>query len=351
MANERKTRKPSANKAKVKRWAAKRSTRNVQPSRPKPDWEYWECRIKVFLNEAVALSCDVHPPVVANPEGFGSPNLAAFRERLEIAQYAALQGAFRAKVLATSEIRVDLGDFARWAVGMGAKRMWRKLPDEFRRLVPERPASPAARKSTTGEGLAKAASTAAPNPTAEAKPQRLALAGIPKPTAEEKERLAPGDVERSAIKAKAAATGEQQCMLVIILALVTEIRRTNERTVSDWATVRRLLKNVGHRLTTNTIKKFLKAAEALKPAESPLEDSIAEDKPLDTKSRNSMLKIILALVTEIEKRPKHTLTGAEELGEFVKKVGYSLPDNTITKCLNEAKALKPAKDPPGNSKD
>jgi hypothetical protein len=341
----------------VERQSASGSSGDKEPPLGRPDWDDCICHRLVNLRDAVALSCNIDPGasrVHFAHEGDNDPRIRLFIKRLRIAEEEARNGgAFRAKwhfgPHGDHLVLVNLVQFATWAVGLERSRYWNNLPKEFKQLVPRKAAPAKARQPTPETKQQEPAVVDASEPNVESMPQRLALAATSKPAAQKKpKRLASADVQNSANKGKVAATKEGRYMLIIILALVTEIQRTNERISSDVATVRRLLKNAKQSLTPNTIKKFLNEAKALKPAESPLENTTAEYKPVDTSERKSMLRIILALVIEIEKRLAQTLTGVKLLG-FVEDVGYRLPVDTITTFLNEAKIFMPPENPPGSS--
>ena len=92
--------------------------------------------------------------------------------------------------------------------------------------------------------------------------------------------------------------------------------------------------------TENTLLKFVREAMALKPAKDPLEDSTTEGKPVNSRERETMLKIIRALLTDFESKSGHILMDPREIEELVEKVGHSLPHNIVTKYFEEARALK-----------
>jgi len=300
--------------------------------------------------------------------------------------------------------RVLMAEFAEWAVRMGEiSSVWRQLPAEFRSLAPRNPAPTPAPKAAAEEVLAKTASLVAPSATAQealtapasaaapnttpenepekpksadvqkpaaklgpgepgsqnvskftsgVEPQKLSSTNAPNLTAEENpEGLAPPDGEDSVTRGNLAATQEGRDMLGMISALLTEVLHTNASAPWELRKMRELLAKAKLTLSDNTIKKFLNAAKDLKPVENALQCGAAGGTQLHTKQRKSALAMIAALVNKVEGLGK-ALTGAEEFW----KVGAEnvAARRTITKYLNEAKALlsqKDQKDTPGNSKD
>jgi hypothetical protein len=163
----------SANRGKPKGLKARRSTGRVHPSMPEIDWDHWKAQPTVYLHEAIALSCNIHPSVVSNPGGFGWPNLDHFDERLRTAEkWARRRGGFRATPYPTGIFSVYLPEAARWILRMAAKYpKWKRPepPEEFWKIAIEEtasPASPAAPKSVPEDNPGKPTSAAVPKPTA-----------------------------------------------------------------------------------------------------------------------------------------------------------------------------------------
>jgi hypothetical protein len=372
----------SSDKGRVHPPTAEASSSDRAPPVYKARWPTWTCQSVVRLDQAVALSCDVEPAALRNPVEFEFGGFAdddpdetpdadflLNNERYDIAKSQA-GVAFKIVDWVRDERgvktpRVLMADFAEWAARMGEiSSVWRQLPDEFRSLArKERPAPSPAPASAGGEHLAQAESVAAPkpaaeepprearsgsaaNPTAEGGPAETASPAAPKPIAEEtSDNQAPADFRNSVAEGKIALNRDEQSMLVLIRALAAKIGCRLKKTSSDAARIRALAQRIGCSRSLNTVRKFLNWAKTLNPAENLLDGSTAEGAPSDPQERESMLTVILALVTEIERRQQHALTDAAEVGGFVKSVGFSLPDDTITKYLKEARDLKPTKQP------
>jgi hypothetical protein len=304
------------------------------------------------LDEAVALSCNIDPDVLRSPQelGFGGfapddpdadfdplPDDDSWKLAIRC-EIALSQAGVEFQIVDWVPNHSSFGrtprclmqEFVEWAVAKEEiSLLWGKLPDEFRSLAQRHLKPEPDPKPTAEECLMKVTSPATLKPAANRMSEKLTASGVQDSTAEDKQ----------------AATLKERDMLVIILALITEIRAKSQRPFSDAVKARDLVKKAGKHLALNTIKKFLNKANALKPVAGALEDGTATGKPLNTKERGSALTIIFALVTAIESKSKNTLT-SESLGAIVSRTGHRLPDDVITQHLGKAKAINQAKGSP-----
>jgi hypothetical protein len=133
-------------------------------------------------------------------------------------------------------------------------------------------------------------------------------------------------------------------MLLLIRALASKIGRRLEHVSADAAKIVQLVTNAGGKLSHNTVRKFLHRAKPVNLVSSPSRGGAADDAPVDPQERESMLTIILALITESERRLQRTLTDVE-VGESMDSTELSVLHDLIVQNLREARDLKPAKSP------
>jgi hypothetical protein len=114
-----------------------------------PYWPKWKCYQfdKLYLAEAVALSCDIEPDSLgmATEDCSYDGYFDEFNLRIEIAQDVA-GDAFEADRVPErnggERIRVRLGRFDLWALKMQgmSPEIWKNLPEKFVALAAEKPA-------------------------------------------------------------------------------------------------------------------------------------------------------------------------------------------------------------------
>jgi hypothetical protein len=114
-----------------------------------PYWPKWKCYQfdKLYLAEAVALSCNIEPDFLkeASQDCFYDDDFGEFDLRFDIAKDVAGE-AFEAKRVPEKNgletIRVHLGDFVIWALKMQklSPDIWLVMPAEFVAFAAERPA-------------------------------------------------------------------------------------------------------------------------------------------------------------------------------------------------------------------
>jgi hypothetical protein len=348
----------------------------------KAHWPRWTCYSVARLDQAVALSCDVDPDALRNPVEFEFGGFAAddpdpdcdptpdvefllWSDRHQIAESQAGVG-FGIVDWVPNEMggktpRVLMAEFAAWAVALGKiSPVWKNLPNELRSLVPNSTELARAPNSTPQDKLAELTTTATLKPAAAERLGKTLAASAPKPTAEE------GSAEEGAFAApkssaeensnrhvpaddcnardKIAPSRDERSMLLLIRALASKIGRRLEHVSADAAKIVQLVTNAGGKLSHNTVRKFLHRAKPVNLVSSPSRGGAADDAPVDPQERESMLTIILALITESERRLQRTLTDVE-VGESMDSTELSVLHDLIVQNLREARDLKPAKSP------
>jgi hypothetical protein len=247
---------------KERRSVAKPSADTEPAAIPQPDWDYWSSlhRAKVHLVEVVALSCDIHPGVVENPGGFDYPNLDKFDKRLRAARRAArARGNFRA-TRSQGDPEVYLGEFAEWAVNIGARsRLWKALPPEFRQLVPDNPIATDVSKPAAAKKLQEVphpeSNTVDVSKMPAAEPPRLSLPAVPCQPLSDDDEL----------------EGMKRTSVLKIIAGLTTKRDLDVKGIIPISRIVSLVEGVGYKISENTVRKYVGEAHRL-PKDLPSKD-------------------------------------------------------------------------------